>query len=47
MLDGHLFDTLSDIADRLRSQKAGRPFGGIQVYLLVPLLSLIRIQLLE
>jgi len=30
MLDGHLFDTLAEIADCLR-KKTTKPFGGIQV----------------
>lgn len=30
MLDGHLFNTLATLADRLR-KKTNRPFGGIQV----------------
>lgn len=30
MVDGHLFDTLATLADRLR-KKTDRPFGGIQV----------------
>ena len=30
MLDGHLFNTLAALADRLR-KKTNKPFGGIQV----------------
>jgi hypothetical protein len=30
MLDGHLFDTLAALAERLR-KKTNKPFGGIQV----------------
>lgn len=30
MLDGHLFNTLAALADRLR-KKTNRPFGGLQV----------------
>ena len=30
MLDGHLFNTLAELADRLRN-KMNKPFGGIQV----------------
>jgi hypothetical protein len=32
MVDGHFFDTISAIADRLH-RKTDRPFGGIQVRL--------------
>ncbi|KAG6334440.1 hypothetical protein ID866_4641 [Astraeus odoratus] len=32
MLDGHLFDTLAEIADRLR-KKTDKPFGGVQLVL--------------